>query len=180
MLTVGHSNRSLEDFVGLLREAGVHRLVDIRSRPASRRHPWFNGEQLAATLAREGMDYQWEGRNLGGLRRSDPRDGERHPGLADTGFQAFARHMEGPAFRTALDRLLSGPKAATALMCAEEDPARCHRSLVADYLELAYAIPVLHIMGPGDIRRHAPHRAARLIGGILRYQDTSGQIRLDL
>lgn len=180
MLTVGHSNRSLADFLGLLRETGVRRLVDIRARPASRRHPWFNDDRLAAALNTAGIDYQWEGRNLGGLRRSDPEDGARHPGLSGAGFQAFARHMEGPAFRKALDRLLAGPQGETALMCAEADPAHCHRTLVADYLELARAAPVHHIMGPGETRRHAPHPGARLMGGILRYLDTTGQIQLDL
>jgi uncharacterized protein (DUF488 family) len=180
MLTVGHSNRSVEELIELLREAGVRRLVDIRSRPVSRRHPWFDREALEAALAGAGIAYSWEGRNLGGRRRSEPSDAERHPGLRDAGFRAFARHMEGPDFREGLDAVLEGPGKTTALMCAEADPARCHRSLIADFLEVVRGKPVFHIMGPGDTRRHAPHPAARAIGGILRYQDPGGQLPLDL
>lgn len=169
MLTIGHSNRALEDFLALLQEAGVERLIDVRSQPASRRFPWFSRGRLEAALSEAGIAYAWEGPDLGGRREERAEDGERHPALAEAGFRAYARHMEGAAFRTAVDRLLTSPGASTAVMCAERDPAHCHRSLIADYLEAVRERPVSHIMGPGHRERHAVHPGARPIGGILRY-----------
>lgn len=169
MRTIGHSNRPLADFLALLAGAGIERLVDVRSHPASRRFPWFDRGRLEAALAEAGIAYTWEGEALGGRRRGKAADAQRHPALDEAGFRAYARHMEGAAFRAAVDRLLAGPRDPTALMCAEADPARCHRSMIADYLEIVRAQPVSHIMGPDRQPRHAVHPGARAIGGILRY-----------
>ena len=174
MLTIGHSNRTLADFLAMLTEAGVRRLVDVRSRPSSRRFAWFNRGRLEAALAEAGIAYTWEGADLGGRRQpaEADADAERHPALAEPAFRAYARHMESVAFRAAVDRLLTSPAATTCLMCAEADPDRCHRSLIADYLEIVRERPVSHIMGPQGQRRHAAHPGARAVGGLLRYDRT--------
>lgn len=169
MLTVGHSSHSQEEFLELLRASGVERLVDIRSHPGSRRYPWFNREALAQAMAKTGVEYLWEGRALGGKRAQRTGDGDRHPALTGAGFQAFARYMEEERFREGIDRVLGLPTEAAALMCAEADPNRCHRSLVADYLEAVRDCPVFHIMGGGGCRRHTLHPGARSVGGGLRY-----------
>lgn len=169
MLTIGHSNRSLEDFLALLRQAEVQHLVDVRSHPASRRFPWFERGRLEAALEQSGIAYTWEGEDLGGRRSQRQADAERHPALEAAGFRAYARHMESPAFRSAVDRVLTGPGEGTAFLCAEADPGRCHRSLIADYLEVVRDRPVSHIMGPGSLERHAIHPGARLVDGLLRY-----------
>jgi uncharacterized protein (DUF488 family) len=169
MWTIGHSNRSLADFVALLQEAGVTRLVDVRTRPASRRFPWFHRGRLQTALKDAGIAYHWEGEALGGKRSATPDDAERHPALDEPGLRAFASHMETVAFRGAVDRLLTTPGEETAVMCAEADPARCHRALIADYLEAVRQRAVSHIMGPGRQQRHAVHHGARAVGGLLRY-----------
>ncbi len=180
LLTVGHSNRSLADLLALLKEAGVDRVVDVRSYPASRRHPWFNREALSASLEEAGIAYQWEGRDLGGRRRQRPEDAARHPAMARGGFRAYARHMEGREFAAALNRVLAACSEQTALMCAEADPGRCHRSMVADFLEAVRGIPVHHIMGPGRVKRHTVHPGARVNGTSLRYDRSADQMDLDL
>jgi uncharacterized protein (DUF488 family) len=169
MLTIGHSNRSREAFLALLNEAGVQRVVDVRTQPSSRRFPWFSRRGLEAALTAAGIAYDWEGRDLGGRREPAEADAERHPALADAAMRAYARHMEGVAFRTAVDRLLTSPGGHTAILCAEADPDHCHRSLIADYLEIVRGRPVSHIMGPGHRQRHAVHSGARAVGGLLRF-----------
>lgn len=169
MWTIGHSNRPFADFLALLREAGVDHVADVRSYPASRRFPWFDQSRLEPALAEAGIAYSWEGRALGGRRKGRTADAEHHPALDRAGFRAYARHMEGDAFGEAVDRLLTGTAAATAVMCAEADPGGCHRSLIADYLEIVRGQPVSHIMGPGRRERHAVHPGARLVEGVLRY-----------
>jgi uncharacterized protein (DUF488 family) len=169
MRTIGHSNRTLADFLALLREAGVTRLVDVRTHPASRRLPWFNRGRLQTALAEVGIAYAWEGEALGGKRAEAAGDAEHHPALADPGLRAYASHMETVAFRSAVDRLLTTPGDQTAILCAEADPARCHRALIADYLEAVRQRAVSHIMGPGRQQRHAVHPGARAVGGLLRY-----------
>lgn len=169
MRTIGHSNRALADFLALLQEAGVTRLVDVRTQPASRRFPWFNRGRLEAALDEAGIAYAWEGEDLGGRRPQGLADAERHPALDEPGLRAYASHMETTAFRGAVDRLLATPGEQTAIMCAEADPAHCHRALIADYLEAVRHRAVSHIMGPGCQQRHAVHPGARAVGGLLRY-----------
>ncbi len=166
--TVGHGNRAADALVGLLRGAGIRTLVDVRARPASRRHPWFAREALAARLAAEGIDYFWEGRDLGGLRSLS--GWSPHEALAEPGLRAYAQHMGSEAFRQAALRVLAlAERAPTALLCAETDPARCHRSLLADHLVAVLGVEVVHLVGPGDARPHRLHPGVRLERGRLVY-----------
>ena len=169
MWTIGHSNRQLADFLALLRETAVEQVVDVRSHPASRRFPWFDRSRLEQALAEAAIAYSWAGKALGGLRKNHAGDEERHPALEQAGFRAYARHMEGDAFRHAVDDLLAGDHAPTAILCAEADPARCHRSLIADHLEIVRGEPVSHIMGPERRQRHVVHEGARAVDGVLLY-----------
>lgn len=151
--TVGHSTRSLEELIGLLREADVAILADIRSYPGSRRYPHFNREPLGAAIEQSGRRYVWL-KALGGRRRS-PADAEspngawRHPA-----FRAYADYMMTPAFRQGIAALGQlAQEGRTAIMCSEAVYWRCHRRLVSDWL-VAHGTPVLHIMGPGALRPH--------------------------
>ena len=158
LYTLGHSNRRLADCLDILRAAGVRVLVDIRSRPASRRQPQFNGPLLRAACEQEGLVYHWAGRQLGGRRPARP--GSPHRGLPE-GLRGFADYMDGPAFQRAaaqLRRLASD--APTALLCAERDPGACHRGLIADYL-LLEAVEVRHLIDTGLSIPHRLHPAAR-------------------
>jgi len=157
--TIGHGNRSIEEFVGLLREAGIECLVDVRAYPASRRHPQFARQALEASLAEAGIRYVWEGKALGG-RRKLTKDSP-HVALKNPGFRAYADHMATETFREGLERLLAlGRSARTALLCAERLPWQCHRNLVADSL-VAGGLRVLHLVGPGKSMEHTLNRLAR-------------------
>jgi uncharacterized protein (DUF488 family) len=158
--TVGHSTRTLLDLVALLRGHGIERVVDVRRFPASRRHPHFAGEALAAALRAEGIDYRHEP-DLGGRRT--PRRDSPHTAWRIEGFRGYADHMETPAFGQALARLLElAGEAATAILCAEALPWRCHRQLIADAL-VARGVDVRHILGPGPAERHALSAAVQVL-----------------
>ncbi|WP_420126846.1 DUF488 family protein [Longimicrobium sp.] len=150
--TIGHSTRTAEEFIGLLRDHGVRLLVDVRRFPGSRRHPQFGRDALAASLAEAGIAYRHE-EALGGRRAGDPKAGEspntawRHPA-----FRAYADYAATPPFQAALGRLMrDGAERRTTIMCAEAVPWRCHRRLITDAL-LARGVPVLDILGPGEAR----------------------------
>ncbi len=166
--TVGHGSRSSDELVAFLRGAGIRTLVDVRARPASRRHPWFAREALIARLGTEGIAYVWEGRDLGGRRSLS--GWSPHTALAEPGLRAYAQHMGTEAFRQAALRLLALAEAApTAVLCAESDPARCHRSLLADHFVAVLGIEVVHLLGPGTACPHRLHPGARLERGRLVY-----------
>lgn len=160
----------------MLREAGVTTLVDVRARPVSRRHPQFAQAALRAALARQGMSYHWAGRELGGLRPA--RAGSPHTALPE-GLRGFADYMEEEAFvQAARDLEHLAARAPAALLCAERDPAQCHRGLLADYLTLRGA-QVVHLLVPGTSRPHVLHPAARRESAALVY-DRGGSGVFDL
>jgi uncharacterized protein (DUF488 family) len=155
--TIGHSTRTFEELVTLLREHGISRLADVRRFPGSRRHPHFSRESLEQTLPGSGILYlHFE--DLGGRRRPDP-DSPNGAWQNDQ-FRAYADHMGTPTFHSAVDLLL-GSDLATAVMCAEVVPWRCHRNLLADELTRR-GVEVVHILGPGSVRTHTLSRMARL------------------
>ena len=165
IFTIGHSTRALDEFIGLLKREGVTHLADVRAFPFSRRHPHFNGEQLAPALAAEGISYT-HFPSLGGRRRA--KKDSHNTAWRNSGFRGYADYMETPAFASALDSLMeAGRKQPTAIMCAEAVPWRCHRSLISDALT-ARGVEVLHIMDTG----HKPHTLtsfARVVDGEVRY-----------
>jgi hypothetical protein len=143
ILTVGHSTRAIEEFVELLRQHGVERLVDIRTIPRSRRNPQFNSEALAKLLKREGLEYSHI-KELGGLRH--PHKDSTNTGWRNASFRGYADYMQTDEFARAVGRLLQLCAAKRcAVMCAEAVPWRCHRSLLADALAVR-GIPVEHIL----------------------------------
>ena len=173
--TIGHGNRSLEEFIGLLREAGILNLVDVRAYPASRRHPHFSQEPLGQSLAEAGVRYVWEGQALGGRRR--PGRDSPHLALRNPAFRAYADHMATVEFRQALDRLVEiASGRSTAIMCAERLPWQCHRYLVSDSI-VARGLPVRHIVSPGKTLEHTLSRLARRDDERLIY-DVEAQPRL--
>lgn len=130
--TIGHSNRAIEEFIGLLRQNGVACLLDIRTVPKSRHNPQFGQEQLAASLAGAGIEYRYL-RGLGGLRR--PRKDSENTGWRNLSFRGYADYMQTEEFAANVDAVVElGRGKCCALMCAEAVPWRCHRSLVADAL----------------------------------------------
>lgn len=154
VFTVGHSTRTAEEFLELLRENGIALLVDVRRFPGSRRHPQFGSEALARSLRGAGIGYRHEP-DLGGRRT--PRPDSPNTAWRNASFRAYADHMDSAEFRAALDRLAADSRERpTTVMCAEAVPWRCHRRLIADAL-VARGVPVLDVLAPGDTRPHALH-----------------------
>jgi uncharacterized protein (DUF488 family) len=142
MYTVGHSTRTLDELVALLEQAGVRELVDVRSRPGSRRHPHFAGAALARSLPARDVAYRHEPR-LGGFRR--PQAGSPNGGWEHEAFRGYADYTASPDFREALDLLQRGARRrSTCVMCAEAQWWRCHRRLIADALVVS-GWRVLHL-----------------------------------
>lgn len=165
--TIGHSTRSLQDFLALLRQHGIQLLVDVRRFPSSRRHPHFAREALASALELNGIEYLHEP-EMGGRRSARP-DSE-NTAWRVKGFQGYADHMDTPEFRAALERLIarSGERR-TAVMCAEITPWRCHRQLIADAL-VARGHQVRHIVTSDRIEEHRLNPNARVYGDRLIYR----------
>jgi uncharacterized protein (DUF488 family) len=169
IFTIGHSTRSAEELIALLREAGADFLIDVRTVPRSRFNPQFNTDVLAETLAAAGIGYRHMPA-LGGLRHR-PKGAPPSPnGLWQSeAFQAYADYALTAPFHSALAELRAlGEERVCAIMCAEAVWWRCHRRIIADYL-LAHGVPVRHIMGEGKIEPASltPGAASRPDGSIL-------------
>ena len=162
LYTVGHGDRSLDELLALLREAGIGCVMDVRAHPHSKRNPQFEQESLQQALEGAGIEYVWEGRDLGGMRKG--RRDSRHVGLKEKSDRAYADHMESDDFRRGAAWVIhhaeQGP---TAVLCAETLPTQCHRKLIADYLT-ANGLEVVHLIHPGERRPHELHPYARKEG----------------
>jgi uncharacterized protein (DUF488 family) len=166
IMTIGHSTRSMAEFLALLQAHGVTAVVDVRSLPRSRRHPHFSLDTLKSSLPAHGIAYH-HFPGLGGRR--SPTPGSRNTGWRHPSFRAYADHMETAEFREALDALLAlAQKFFVALMCAESKWWECHRQLVADAL-VARGIEVRHIMSVGNAPAHQLTTFAHVTGTEVRY-----------
>jgi uncharacterized protein (DUF488 family) len=164
--TIGHSTRSLEEFIGLLRGERIELLADVRRYPASRLHPHFNADALGRSLI--AVDLRYEGYpELGGRRT--PRADSANTRWRNASFRGYADYMESPEFEAALARLMADAAGArTAIMCAEAPWWRCHRALIADALK-ARGMEVLHILGEASPAPHPYTSAASVVDGKLYY-----------
>ena len=166
LFTIGHSTRSLDELVDLLREHDVTLLADVRTAPGSRRMPHFTRAALAADLPARGVEYVHLP-ELGGLRR--PRRDSPNAGWRNESFRGYADHMADPDFVAGVDRLLEWSRDRNvAVMCAEAVPWRCHRSLIADAL-LVRGAGVTHILGHGRTQPAALTPFARVEDGRITY-----------
>jgi uncharacterized protein (DUF488 family) len=171
IFTIGHSTRTITEFVALLRQVDVNLVVDVRSIPRSRWTPQFNRDALPEVLAAEDIGYEHL-RALGGRRHH----AKSAPPSTNTfwrvlAFRNYADYAETGAFRAGLDDLLAlSRKHRCAIMCAEAVWWRCHRRIITDYL-LARGVPVEHIMGPGLVTPATlTPGALALKDGTLRYR----------
>ncbi len=172
VLTIGHSNHPIDEFLALLNSHNVKRLVDVRTIPKSRHNPQFNRDELAASVRAARIAYTHLPK-LGGLRRA--RTDSINTGWNNSSFRGFADHMQTPEFAAALARLEKlarrGGRARTklcAIMCAEAVPWRCHRSLIADALTVR-GHTVRHIMTPTRANLHKLTPFARVRGKHITY-----------
>jgi len=152
LYTIGHSNRSLEEFVSLLKQYSIQILVDIRAKPYSSRFPHFSQDLLRESLNASGIEYHWAGRQLGGNRELSHSDS--HSALDENSLKGFAEYMETSQFEKAVVQLINLASADdTVILCTEKLVSHCHRSLISDYLTLKN-IKVVHIVGPDHSVTH--------------------------
>jgi uncharacterized protein (DUF488 family) len=168
IFTVGHSTRSIDQLVKILRAHGVERLIDVRSIPRSRHNPQFNRETLSRALHNRRLGYRHM-KSLGGLRHSRPDS--INTGWQNASFRGFADYMQTPLFEDALDRLIElAEQKPTVIMCAEAVPWRCHRSLIADALT-ARGYKVQDIMSATSARPHIISPLAKIRGRQVTYPE---------
>jgi uncharacterized protein (DUF488 family) len=166
VFTIGHSNRPIEEFIELLLEHGIERLLDIRTVPKSRHNPQFGQDQLPASLADAGIAYQYIGA-LGGLRHA--RKDSPNTGWRNKSFRGYADYMQTEQFQAGVDEVVAlASTTRVALMCAEAVPWRCHRSMVADALAVR-GVSAEHIINRGKTRPHVLTGFARVEDGRIAY-----------
>lgn len=166
VLTIGHSNRTFEEFVSLLLGHRITLVADVRKMPGSRRNPHFNKDVLSPALFQKSIGYVHLA-GLGGLRR--PAAASPNTGWQNRSFQAYADYMLTAEFESSLAELLEragGERAA--LMCAEAVPWRCHRSLIADAL-VVRGISVEHILSASRTQPHSLRPWAHVQGTRIEY-----------
>ncbi|WP_130619126.1 DUF488 family protein [Dyella amyloliquefaciens] len=163
--TIGHSNRSVEELVELLVDAGVRRVVDVRAFPRSYTHPQFNEDVLPLSLAPSDISYEHLS-PLGGRRGKSKTVPSGVNGFwSNPSFHHYADYALSDAFRAGLDDLIArGHASCCAIMCSEAVWWRCHRRIITDYL-ITRGETVCHILG----RRHVDE--ARLTVGAVPQAD---------
>jgi uncharacterized protein (DUF488 family) len=163
LLTFGHGTATAERMTELLRGAGVAALVDVRTAPASRRHPHVARAELERWLPEAGISYRWDKR-LGGFRKASADSPDT--AWREDMFRGYAAHMRTEGFRAAVDEVLDQARTgSTAVMCAESLWWRCHRRLLADFVTAARGVPVRHLLHDGRTEEH------RLSPGLRRRDD---------
>lgn len=161
ILTIGHSNRTIEVFLELLRAHGVKHLVDVRTVPRSRHNPEFGRDVLPETLRGAGIEYTHI-EQLGGLRHARPDS--VNTGWRNASFRGYADYMQTPDFEAGLRALIKlAEREQVTIMCAEAVPWRCHRSLIGDALSVR-SIAVEHIMSVMRTQKHSLTPFAKVDG----------------
>lgn len=166
MFTVGHSTRTLGNFLELLAAHSVSLLVDVRTVPRSRHNPQFNRDTLPSALELAGMRYS-HAAGLGGLRRTHP--GSVNGGWRNASFRGYADYMQTPDFAASLTQLIEeASRERVAIMCAEAVPWRCHRSLIADAL-MVHGVRAAELVSPTRVSNHELTSFARIDGMSITY-----------
>lgn len=149
--TIGHSTRSIEDFIDLLKNYEIEMLIDVRTIPKSKHNPQYNEETLKTALRKSGIHYHHL-MKLGGLRHTTKAS--INLGWHNLSFRGFADYMQTASFWQGIEELeILGKKYKCVLMCAEAVPWRCHRSLIADALTLR-KWKVIHIISKKSVKIH--------------------------
>lgn len=166
IFTIGHSMRTIDEFVALLRANGVALLADVRTVPKSRHNPQFATDALERSLGKAGIAYVHL-EKLGGLRHA-AKD-SKNTGWRNASFRGYADYMATPGFAEGLEELMDLAKRdPTAIMCAEAVPWRCHRSLIGDALSKK-GWTVLDIIGAAPPKKHRLTPFLKVRKGVLTY-----------
>lgn len=170
--TLGHSNRSFDEFLELLRINGVSSIADIRRWPSSSSNPHFNSQYIRLRLKEEGIEYEWLGDRLGGYRKfsKDVKDIGMAGCFRSEGFRAYATYVTN--IKEAIDAVFYLANIAKSrkivVMCSEKIPWRCHRKIVADWL-IALGFKVIHIIDENKAILHRLSKCAKVVEGKLTY-----------
>jgi uncharacterized protein (DUF488 family) len=165
--TIGHSTRTIEELIAVLRAHEIRLLVDIRAFPSSKRLPHFNRGAMEVSLAEARIEYRWKP-EMGG-RRGKPRPDSPNVGLRNDSFRAYADHMLTSEFQSAAREVLGwATEKKTTVMCAEKMWFQCHRMLVSDYFT-AHGNEVRHIVDEKPTKVHSLMREAHVVDGELIY-----------
>ena len=173
VFTIGHSTRTLDEFIALLRAHAVTRVVDVRTIPRSRHNPQFNNDSLPDSLRKAGLRYiHMPG--LGGLRHAKPDS--LNAGWRNDSFRGYADYMQATEFEENLEKLIAlAKKDDVAIMCAEAVPWRCHRSLIGDALTVR-GIRTENIMNLTRRQVHALTSFAKVRGTKITYPAEVSQL----
>ena len=170
--TIGHSTRTPEAFIAVLKHYGIEAVADVRRFPGSKRWPQFMSANLEAALCEHEIAYEWI-EQLGGRRRAP--SGPSPSAWRNASFRGYAEHLQTDEFAAGLQRLLRlAAERRTAMMCAEVLWWRCHRAMVSDVLMLR-GIEVLHIQDGQRLTPHPYTSPARLEDGNLTYVEGAGE-----
>lgn len=160
LFTVGHSNRTLEQLITILKAHNIDMLADVRGgRAGSRTFPHFNKENLMISIPNAGIEYK-HFPDLGGRRSVNKTiDSTINSGWRVAAFKNYADYAYTSAtFDRALDDLVcEATRLRVAYMCSEAVPWRCHRSLITDYVIMQYKLPVTHLLGEKQTMEGKPH-----------------------
>lgn len=149
--TIGHSNRSIEEFYELLEEHNIAHVVDVRKLPGSKRYPHFNADTLGNYLAEQDVQFSRSAGLTGRRKVSKDIPFQVNAWWQNRSFHNYADHALSQEFHEALrDLEKRGTETSTAIMCSEAVWWRCHRRIIADYL-LVHNHQVEHILGPGQL-----------------------------
>ena len=167
IFTIGHSTRSLEEFLNILHSFKIETLVDVRRYPGSRRSPHFKKENLTDSMPANNIKYRHI-EDLGGRRKTSKES--TNTGWRLLSFRGYADFMETETFKNASEELqgIAG-NSRVAYMCAETVWWSCHRALISDYLKLR-GWQVNHIMAPDKVMEHPWTKPAEIIDGELVYR----------
>ncbi|HZM03332.1 MAG TPA: DUF488 domain-containing protein [Candidatus Saccharimonadales bacterium] len=165
-MTIGHSTRTIDEFIGLLQAHAASQVVDVRTIPRSRHNPQFNKDSLPGSLKKVGLGYVHMP-GLGGLRHA--KHDSINMGWRNASFRGYADYMQTPEFAQALEELIKLAKQRRiVIMCAEAVPWRCHRSLIADAL-LVRGIRAEDITSPTRCTLHTLTPFATVRGTTITY-----------
>lgn len=161
LLTLGHGTATADELAGLIRNAQIDLIVDVRTVPRSRRHPQFWREEMERWIPElSDSAYRWEPA-LGGFRK--PQRESNNVALRHPAFRAYADYMETAEFSVALEDMLSeAAEKRLAILCSESLWWRCHRRLISDAAVLLHHVTVEHLMHDRKLRPHIPTAGARV------------------
>jgi uncharacterized protein (DUF488 family) len=166
VLTIGHSTRTLDEFIQLLEVYGVTLVVDVRTVPRSRHNPQFNKETLPDTLKHYGVRYIHMP-EIGGLRH--PKHESVNTAWKNSGFRGYADYMQTQEFTDSLLKIVAlARESRLVLMCAEALPWRCHRNLISDALVVRH-MRVEHIISKDSVINHELNSLAQVEGTKITY-----------